>query len=248
MADSTGGIGRRQFLIVGAASGGALLASCARSQTPAPSDLVVDTKAGKVTLHPIKHASVMMIVQGKRWYIDPAQLPPGDYPKADVVFITHEHADHYDPKALATVMRPDTILVSNPRVGQTSSGAQVMKNGDTKTVLGIKVEAVPAYNMVRTQYHPKGRDNGYIFNIGGKRIYFAGDTEGTPEMKALQGIDVAFLPINLPYTMPPSEAAEAAKAFKPKLLVPYHQGPANPQEVAGALKGTGIAVKVMKLP
>jgi L-ascorbate metabolism protein UlaG (beta-lactamase superfamily) len=240
-------VGRRQFLVIGAASGGAILASCARSQEP-PSDVVVETKAGKVTLRPIKHASVMMLVGGKRWYVDPAQLPPGDYPKADVLFITHEHADHFDPKAIDMLRTPLTIVVANPRVAAQVRGAQTMKNGDSTAALGIKVEAVPAYNMVRTQFHPKGRDNGYIFNIGGKRIYFAGDTEGTPEMKALKGIDVAFLPINLPYTMPPSEAAEAAKAFKPKLLIPYHQGQANPQQVADALKGAGIAVKVMKLP
>jgi len=241
-------LARRELLVVAVASAGAGLASCAHGQAPPPTDVVVETKAGKVTLRPIKHASVLMMVKGRNWYIDPAQLPPGNYPKADVIFVTHEHPDHYDPKALDMLRTPTTTVVANPRVAAMVQGAQAMKNGDTKDVLGVRVEAVPAYNMVRTQYHPKGRDNGYIFNIGGKRIYFAGDTEATPEMKALKNIDVAFLPINLPFTMPPSEAAEAAKAFKPKLLIPYHQGPANPQEVADALKGTGIAVKVMRLP
>jgi len=137
-----------------------------------------------------------------------------------------------------------TIIVTNPHVGEKVAGAIVMKNGDTKEIAGVKIEAIPAYNMVRKQFHPQGRDNGYILNIGGKRIYFAGDTEGTPEMKALKNIDVAFLPINLPYTMPPAEAAEAAKAFKPKILVPYHQGTFKAQDVADALKGTGIDVRV----
>ena len=238
--------GRREFL-VGLAAGAVGMASCAKAQDP-PSDVIVDTSAGKVTLRPIKHASVIMIVGGKRWYIDPAQLPAGDHPKADFVFITHEHGDHYDPNAIQMLKSASTVVVANPRVAERIEGSMAMKNEDSKEVGGIKVEAVPAYNIVRKQFHPQGRDNGYIFNIGGKRIYFAGDTEGTPEMKALKGIDVAFLPINLPYTMPPAEAAEAAKAFRPKLLIPYHQGPASPQEVADALKDSGITVKVMKLP
>jgi L-ascorbate metabolism protein UlaG (beta-lactamase superfamily) len=124
-----------------------------------------------------------------------------------------------------------------------------MKNGDKRKVLDAEVEAVPAYNIERTQYHPKGRDNGYVITIAARRIYVAGDTEATPEMKALKDIDVAFLPINLPYTMTPKDAAEAAKAFSPRILVPYHQGQADPREVASALADTkSIEVRVLHLP
>ena len=139
-------------------------------------------------------------------------------------------------------------MIANTNSQKKLGYGEVMKNGDKKQVLDITVEAVPAYNIVRAQYHPKGRDNGYILTMAGKRIYFAADTEATPEMKALKNIDVAFLPINLPYTMSPAEAVEAARAFKPKVLVPYHQGSSNPQEIADALKDTMIDVEVRKLP
>jgi L-ascorbate metabolism protein UlaG (beta-lactamase superfamily) len=224
------------------------LLAVAAAHAQAPEAFTVPTKAGPVTLRPIKHASVLLQFKGKNYYLDPAQLPAGDYPKADAIFITHEHGDHLDPKWIQTLRKQGTILVANPNSAKKLEGAEVMKNGDHRKVLDADVEAVPAYNIVRKQFHPRGRDNGYILTFGGKRIYFAGDTEGTPEMKALKNIDVAFLPINLPYTMPPAEAAEAARAFRPRLLVPYHQGQSNPQEVADALKGTKIEVKVLKLP
>jgi L-ascorbate metabolism protein UlaG (beta-lactamase superfamily) len=124
--------------------------------------------------------------------------------------------------------------------------------GQSKKVLDITVEAVPAYNLTadRLRFHPKDRkDNGYVLTIGGKRIYVARDTEGTPEMKALKDIDIAFLPINLPFTMPPAEAADAAKAFKPKVLYPYHQGKSDPQEVKKLLADEKtIEVRVLALP
>ncbi len=226
---------------------GLLLAAAAGAQ--APEAFTVRTSAGPLTIRPIKHASVLLQFKGRNYYLDPAQLPAGEeYPKADAILITHEHGDHLDPKWIQTLRKEGTVLVANPSSAQKLSGAVIMKNGDRRKVLDAEVEAVPAYNIVRTQYHPKGRDNGYVLTFGDRRIYFAGDTEGTPEMKALKHIDVAFLPINLPYTMPPAEAAAAARAFQPKLLVPYHQGQANPQEVADALKGTRIQVRVMKLP
>jgi len=200
-------------------------------------------------LQPLKHGSVLATFKGKSYYVDPAQLSvDGRLAKADAIFITHEHGDHLDPKMVELLRKPETVIITNARCAEKLGNGTVMKNGDTRKVLDVTVEAVPAYNIERTQFHPKGRDNGFVINFGGKRVYFAGDTEATPEMKALKEIDVAFLPINLPYTMPPKDAADAARAFRPKILVPYHQGQSNPQEVADALKGTGIDVRVLKLP
>ncbi len=229
------------------AAGLALVGDRAWSQAPDP--LRLETQDGPLVIVPIKHGSVVFTFKDKYYYVDPAQLPKGERRvKADAIFITHEHGDHYDPAALAELRKEGTVIIANPRVVELMGMGQVMKNGDKRDVLDVQVEAVPAYNIERKQFHPQGRDNGYVFTVGGKRIYLAGDTEGTPEMKALKNIDVAFLPINLPYTMPPKDAAEAARAFRPKLLVPYHQGQANPQEVADALKDTDIKVLVLKLP
>jgi len=211
--------------------------------------ITATTTDGPLLIQPLKHGSVLLVFKGKNYYIDPAQLPAGmNYAKADAIFVTHEHGDHCDPKALELLQEEGTVVIGNARSVEKLGRGEVMKNGDTRQVLDIRVEAVPAYNIERTQFHPKGRDNGYVLTLGGKRIYFAGDTEATPEMKALKNIDVAFLPINLPYTMTPKDAAEAARAFRPKLLVPYHQGQSNPQEVADALQGSGVEVRVLKLP
>ena len=128
-----------------------------------------------------------------------------------------------------------------------------MKNGEVKTVKGLKIEAVPAYNIISKRdggepYHPKGNGNGYVITFGGKRVYVAGDTENTPEMKALKDIDIAFLPMNLPYTMSPEMAAEAARAFRPKVLYPYHYGNTDVKQLAELLKGEqGIEVRIREM-
>jgi L-ascorbate metabolism protein UlaG (beta-lactamase superfamily) len=127
-----------------------------------------------------------------------------------------------------------------------------MKNGEKKNVTGIEVEAVPAYNIVNMRtpgqpYHPKGNGNGYIITFGDKRIYVAGDTENTPEMKALKNIDVAFLPMNLPYTMTPSMVADAVIAFRPKIFYPYHFGETKTSEIVDLLKNTDIEVRIRAL-
>lgn len=229
------------------AAGCVLLAVAAQAQAPQP--ITEKTRDGDLVIRPLKHGSVLVVFKGKNYYIDPAALPAGEtYPKGDAILVTHEHGDHCDPGAVAMLRKQGTAVIGNGASISKLRTGEVMKNGDRRKLLDATVEAVPAYNIERTQFHPKGRDNGYILTFGGKRVYFAGDTEATPEMKALKQIDIAFLPINLPYTMPPKVAAEAARAFKPRLLVPYHQGQSNPQEVADALKGTGIQVRVMKLP
>jgi L-ascorbate metabolism protein UlaG (beta-lactamase superfamily) len=170
-------------------------------------------------------------------------------PSADLILITDIHGDHLAPAMIAKVKKASTMIIAPEAVAKTVTDATVMHNGDTKTVGQWKIEAVPMYNLKRGPsagqlYHDKGRGNGYIVTYGGLRIYIAGDTEGTPEMRALKNIDVAFIPMNLPYTMPPEEAAEAVKSFHPKVVYPYHYMGSDLKVFESALKGSGIDVRI----
>lgn len=217
-------------------------------------DLVkVDSNDLKITF--IGHGTLMFEYQGKIIHVDPVSRE-ADYtklPKADLVLITHEHGDHLDPKALAQVRREQTKVLLSQSCVERAGGGTVMKNGDVQTVLGLKIEAVPAYNIVHVRsgnqpYHPKGVGNGYVVSFGKGRVYVAGDTENTPEMKALRGIDVAFLPMNLPYTMTPEMVADAAKAFQPKILYPYHYGQTDPNELVKLLNDVeNIDVRIRQM-
>ena len=216
---------------------------------------VIETSAGPLKVTFIGHGSLMFDFSGKTIHVDPyGKL--ADYatlPKADLVLITHEHRDHLDPKALASVRKPDTAVVASASAASEAGAGLVMKNGDSQTVMGIGIEAVAAYNLVHKRdngqpFHPKGVGNGYILTFGDKRVYVAGDGENTPEMKALKGIDVAFLPMNLPYTMTPEMVADAAMAFRPKILYPYHYGQTDPLTLVELLKEQkGIEVRIRKM-
>jgi len=176
-------------------------------------------------------------------YADYAQQP-----KADVILVTHEHGDHLDVKAIGTIKTANTVLVGTAKCAQLVPGMAAMANGESREVRGVRIEAVPAYNLVNKQFHPKGDGNGYILTFGDKRVYVAGDTENTPEMKALKNIDVAFLPMNLPYTMTPEMVADAAKAFAPKILYPYHYGSTDTSQLTKLLAGApGIEVRIRNL-
>jgi L-ascorbate metabolism protein UlaG (beta-lactamase superfamily) len=162
-------------------------------------------------------------------------------PKADLILITHEHGDHLDAKALENVRTPKTILILTATCAAGVKDGIVMQNGDVRTVGGLQIEAVPAYNLVHMRsegvpYHPKGIGNGYVITFHDKRVYIAGDTENIPEMKALKNIDCAFLPMNLPYTMTPEMVADAARAFEPKILYPYHYGETDPSKLVELMK------------
>ena len=199
----------------------------AKPKPPEPTD-TIDTTAGPVRITPIHHATVVFEFNGKTIVVDPwSKAPEGWLPKADLVLITDIHPDHYDPPGIDAVKKEGTIFVAPKVVGEKLPGAKVMNNGQERTELGVSIRAVPMYNLKRGPeakklYHDKGRGNGYVLGFGDKRVYLSGDTECIPEMKALKKIDVAFVCMNLPYTMPPEEAAECVKAFKPKVMIPYH--------------------------
>ena len=172
------------------------------------------------------------------------------FPKADVILITHEHADHLDAKAINALTMKTTVLITNEASRKKLEKGISMKNGEKRTVLkNITIEAVPAYNTTsgREMYHPRNRDNGYVITIDGLRIYIAGDTEDIPEMKALKNIYVAFLPVNQPYTMTVSQAAKAARMFSPKILYPYHFGNTDIKKLKDELKGSAIEVRFREM-
>jgi len=201
------------------------------------------TSGGEVTIAFIGHGSLRFTFQGKVIHVDPyGKLTDyGKQPKADLLLLTHEHPDHLDADAIRKVRTEKTVVVLPAVCADKVSGGVVMKNGDVRDVQGIRIEAVPAYNRVHTRsdgqpYHPKGVGNGYILTFGDRRVYVAGDTENTPEMKALSRIDVAFLPMNLPYTMTPEMVAAAAKVIRPRILYPYHFGDSDTSKLVALLK------------
>ncbi|MBU0665299.1 MAG: MBL fold metallo-hydrolase [Proteobacteria bacterium] len=206
---------------------------------------IVKTSAGNLELTFIGHGSLMMTIGGRIIHFDPYSRM-ADYtklPQADLIFLTHDHPDHLDQVALQIVRTADTVVILPPVCADRVPGGTVVNNGAALMVFGIKVEVIPAYNIVHKrdngqEFHPKGVGNGYVLTFGDKRISVAGDTENIPEMKALQDIYCAFLPMNLPYTMTPEMVADAAKAFKPKLLYPYHYGDTDPTRLTALLKDT----------
>ena len=216
----------------------------------------IKTSAGNLEITFIGHGSLMFTFDGKVIHVDPyGQL--ADYsklPKADIVFVTHSHRDHLDPKALEQVRTKKTIIVLPESCADAVPGATVMRNGDIKDLEGLAVDAVPAYNLVHMRspgvpYHKKGDGNGYVISFGDTHVYVAGDTENTPEMKALKDIEIAFLPMNLPYTMSPEMVADAVKAFKPRILYPYHYGETDTSILLNLLKDTNetrVIIRPMK--
>ena len=212
------------------------------------------TQSGKtVQFYAVKHASIHIECDGKTFEIDPvAKLGErttdySAFPKADHILVTHEHADHFDKDAIALLTAEKTTLVTNARCAGMLGYGQVMANGDTVRLFdGCTVEAVPAYNITEghLQFHPKGRDNGYILTVDGLRIYIAGDTEDIPEMAQIKDIDIAFLPCNQPYTMTAGQLANAAKIIRPKVLFPYHYSRTDVSTLPEQLKNDGIEVRI----
>jgi len=216
---------------------------------------IIKTCAGDLKITFIGHGTLMFTFGGKIIHVDPfSQL--ADYTKlrkADIILLTHEHRDHLDLKALNPVRTEKSLVVLTQTCAKQVKGGIVMNNGDVKIIEGLKIEAVPAYNIVHKRengepFHPKGIGNGYVITFGDKRISVAGDTENIPEIKGLKGIDIAFLPMNVPYTMTPEMVADAAKAFKPKILYPYHYGETDTSKLLDLLKDTKeVEVRIRKM-
>lgn len=215
-------------------------------------DTFTTRQGKKVVITAIKHASMEINYDGKEIEVDPVEgmEPPTDYrrfPKADFIFITHEHEDHLDKKAVAHLEKGGTVIVANPNSVKILGRGKVMRNGDhLQLAPDMAVDAVPAYNITpgHTHFHPKGRDNGYILTLDGLRIYIAGDTEDIEEMKQIKDVDIAFLPTNQPFTMTPEQTAKVARIIRPKVLFPYHYSDTKIQRVRQLLEGTGIDVRI----
>ncbi len=212
------------------------------------------TKSGKeVKFHALVHASIRIQYDGKEIQIDPVTklgnkvINYSTMPKADYLLVTHEHFDHFNQDAIKVLSGEKTRFITNRRCTDMYGSGEVMANGDKIQIADdFTVEAVPAYNTSegRTQFHPKGRDNGYILTIDGLRIYIAGDTEDIPEMSAIKDIDIAFLPCNQPYTMTTEQLVRAARTIKSKVVFPYHYGQTDVSGIPGMLKGDGIDVRI----
>ena len=246
--------GLREVLALLAAA--LLLGATAAAAAGPPQKDLLQGPAGELEITFLGHGSLVLSAGGTVVHVDPYGKV-ADYaalPKADVVLVTHEHQDHLDPGALQAIRKDQTRVVASAAVAGQVAGAIALENGARTTVSGILVEAVPAYNLVHERspgvpFHPKGRGNGYVVTMAGLRVYVAGDTENIPEMKSLTGVDVAFLPMNLPYTMTPEMAADAARVVAPKILYPYHFGESDTAKLVALLKDRpGIEVRVRRMP
>lgn len=202
----------------------------------------------KLVVHTVHHATLWIEAGDKVIWVDPWSEGKLDgLPKADLILITDVHPDHLDEKGIDAVKKAGTVVVGPKAVADKHAGTTVIANGEKKDVAPVSLEAVAMYNLTRGPeagklYHDKGRGNGYVIGFAGKRIYVSGDTECTPEMRALRDVDLAYVCMNLPYTMPPSEAAECIAAFRPKVVVPYHYKGQDPKEIEPKVKAAGVAV------
>lgn len=226
--------------------------SCALCAEDGDKADLIETACGDVEIRLVGHASLMFTFDGMTIYVDPWSTVAdyGVLPKADIVLLTHDHGDHLDQLALESVCTTNTSLVVSPACSGKVDRATVLANGEETTVRGVGIEAVPAYNLVSKRpngqpFHPKGPGNGYVLTFGDKRVYVAGDTENTPEMKALKEIDVAFLPMNQPYTMTSEMGADTARSFMPKILYPYHCGETDLSQLQKLLEDyPGIVIRI----
>ncbi|MHA6344558.1 MBL fold metallo-hydrolase [Roseivivax sp. CAU 1761] len=244
---------RRTFLVTAAAAGTMTVLPYARLAAAQESNTFA-TDGGEITVHPVSHASFILEAPQGVIYVDPAGEPEAyaDFPAPDLILITHEHGDHYKPETLNALMGEATQLITNPAVGDMlpedlAGRAEAIGNGESTEWQGIGIDAIAAYNITegRLDFHPEGRDNGYVLTFDNFRVYVSGDTEGVDEMRALENIDLAFVCMNLPFTMDAEQAADAVNAFKPKVVYPYHfrgrdGGTKDPQAFAEMVNGVEV--------
>jgi len=232
-----------------------LTTACGQAQKNAAYEVdEFQTRNGKtVKIHALVHASMWIEAGDVQIFVDPVTklgsktIDYASMPKADIILITHEHYDHLDKEAIRALTKDDTQLIMNPASVKAFGKGQSMANGDKRQLTeDISVEAVPAYNITKghTQFHPKGRDTGYILTIDGLTIYVAGDTEDIDEMANINGIDIAFLPCNQPYTMTPEQVIKVAKIIRPKVLFPYHYSETDLTSIPAQLSKEGIDVRI----
>lgn len=248
---------RRQFLATSAAAAGVITLLPYAAQAAAHGGNMFPVEGGEIKVHPVDHASFVMETPVGTIYNDPVGDPANyaDFATPDLVLITHEHGDHYNVDTLTAVVGDNTQIIANPAVYEMlpealKAKASMLANGETAVFNDILIEAVPAYNTTqeRLNFHPQGRDNGYLVNLPDFRVYISGDTEGTPEMRALENIDLAFVCMNLPFTMDATAAAAAVSEFKPSFVYPYHfrgrdDGTQDPAEFA-SMVAEGTEVKI----
>ena len=242
---------RRHVLATSAAAAGAITILPYAARAAAHASDMFETAAGPIKVHPVAHASFVMETPVGTIYADPVgeAAQYADFPDADLILITHEHGDHYNADTLAALVKENTQIITNPAVFDmlaegVKANANAVANGASASFKELKVDAIPAYNTTeeRKNFHPQGRDNGYVLNFDGFRVYISGDTEDVPEMRALTDIDLAFVCMNLPFTMDANAAASAVSEFAPTYVYPYHYrgrdgGTQDPADFAKMLSG-----------
>ena len=227
------------------------------AQTNYPVETLTTKDGGKINITLFKHASLAIEYKGLEIYVDPVtkigntEIDYSSMPKADYILVTHEHWDHLDPKAIEELSKPSTQIILNATSEKQLGKGSIMANNQERNLAdGIKLESVPAYNTTpgREKFHPKGNGNGYILDIDGTRIYIAGDTEDIPEMADIKDIDLAFLPVNQPYTMTIDQAEKAALTIKPKILIPYHFSDTPVEQLKERLDKDNSGIQVLIFP
>lgn len=222
---------RRQFIATSAIAIGGITLLPYAALADAHASNVFKTSAGDITVHPVSHASFVMETPVGTIYSDPVGdvASYASFPRPDLILITHQHGDHYNAETLAGLVGDNTQIIANPAVlemmpDDLKAKSKQIANGESADINGLKIDAIGAYNLTeeRKKFHPQGRDNGYVLGFDGYRVYISGDTEDVPEMRALTDIDLAFICMNLPFTMDAAAAANAVTEFKPKMVYPYH--------------------------
>lgn len=202
----------------------------AAGQLPAPDKFAITN--GELTIQPINHATLVLTANNKTIYVDPTGGAAAFKGLAapDIILVTDIHGDHFNPETLAAIALTNAVLVVPKAVADKMTAdikpkqLVILNNGDKTMLEGVGILAIPMYNLPEKAdaFHTKGRGNGYVLTVGGKNIYISGDTQDIPEMRALKNIDIAFVCMNLPYTMDVNQAAQGVLAFKPKIVYPYH--------------------------